>query len=371
MRILVVNWQDRLHPQSGGAEVHLHEIFGRIAGMGHHVTLLCCRWKGAQAREELDGIHVQRIGVRSTFNYMVPLWWLAVGQRMDFDIVVDDINKLPFLTPLYVRKPILALVHHFFGDSIYAEVNHLAGMYVSAFERSIPLVYAKTILCAVSESTKQECLSKGFASSQVRVIYNGIDQSLFPMAVTEKNAAPTIVYFGRLKRYKSVDHIIRALAIVRQHIPDAQLEVLGTGDELMQLQELAVKLNVHNHVHFRGFVSNDMKAAYLSKAHLAVNPSVKEGWGITNLEANACGTPVISADVPGLRDSVKDGQSGLLYPYGNIERLAELIVRLLSDSTEREQLSNGAVDWAAKFTWDCSAEQMLALCEEVCQTPTS
>jgi glycosyltransferase involved in cell wall biosynthesis len=122
---------------------------------------------------------------------------------------------------------------------------------------------------------------------------------------------------------------------------------------------------LEQHVTFHGFVTDEHKAEHLTRAHLAVNPSIKEGWGITNLEANACGTPVVSADVPGLRDSVKPGVSGMLYEYGNIAQLASIIVRLLTEHDLRNQLSHGAVEWASTFTWDRSAEQMLALCEQV------
>jgi glycosyltransferase involved in cell wall biosynthesis len=92
---------------------------------------------------------------------------------------------------------------------------------------------------------------------------------------------------------------------------------------------------------------------------------MKEGWGITTIEANACGTPVIAADVPGLRDAVAAGQSGLLYPFGNIEMLADRIAAVIEDSILRQQLSEGAVRWAQRFSWDKSAEQMLKLCERV------
>ncbi len=365
MHFLVINWQDRTHPQAGGAEVHLHEIFGRIARQGHRVTLLCCAHRGARSREPLDGMSVIRIGRRPWFNYIVPLWWLLNYRKLDVDIVVEDINKLPFFTPKYVRKPILALVHHFFGNSIFSEVGTFAGRYVQWFEKRIPIVYGQTPLCTVSESTRQECIELGFAPHNVHVIHNAIDPRYFPMKVTAKAQVPTLVYFGRLKRYKSVDHILRAMVILRKQIPNIRLEVLGTGDEQQSLEQLAATLGLTSAISFRGFVSNEQKSKYLSTAHLAVNPSIKEGWGITNIEANASGTPVVSADVPGLRDSVRPNVSGVLYPYGNIEELARIIHQLLSDSAELQRLSEGAVAWASTFTWDASAEQMLALCENI------
>ena len=362
MRILIFNWQDRLHPLSGGAEVHLHEIFGRIARMGHEVTLVCCGFKGAPAREKLDNIEIIRIGNRATFNFSVFMWWLRNGKSFAPDIVIDDINKIPFLTPLFVKRPILAILHHFFGDSIYHEVGYLSASYVHGFEERIASVYRNTPINTVSESTRDECLARGISASNLTVIYNGISHELFPMRITEKVPSPTIVFFGRLKKYKSVDHLINAFAIVKRSIPDAKLEILGTGDQRSVLEDLVRELGLETSVTFRGYVADSEKEALLSSAHVIVNSSMKEGWGITNLEANACGTPVVSADVPGLRDSVRNGVSGLLYPYGDVETLANTLLEVLKNEELRLTLSSGAIEWASRFTWERSAQAMLELC---------
>ena len=363
MHILVFNWQDRTHPQGGGAEVHLHEIFGRIAAQGHKVTLVCCGHSGAPSRETLDGIDVIRTGNRPTFNYMVPLWWWKYGADLNPDIVVDDINKLPFFTPKFIKKPILALVHHFFGDSIFNEVGWAAGTYVQMFEKRIPKVYGDVPVCAVSESTRDECIENGFRPEQLSIIHNAIDHRDYPMKVTQKADVPTIVSFGRLKKYKSIDQLIKAVAIVRETIPEVQLNILGTGDERPALERLVDFHDLSSTVNFAGFVSDEEKVEHLSRAHVVVNASIKEGWGITNIEANACGTPVVSANVPGLRDSVRDGSSGILYPYGDVEQMAKILTRILVDDPERQRLSDGAVAWASTFTWERSASEMITLCE--------
>jgi glycosyltransferase involved in cell wall biosynthesis len=361
MRILVLNWQDREHPQAGGAETHLHEIFGRIARSGHDVTLVSCGFPGAPSETELDGIRVIRRGSRSTFNYVVPLWWLRHGRHMAPDVVVDDINKIPLMTPLYVKRPIVGIIHHLFGRSIIQEAGRIAGTYVSLFERRIPIVYRNVPISVVSESTRQECIELGLPAKNLSVIYNGIEPTEFPMSVGAKADAPTIVYFGRLKRYKSVDHVVRAFALVREQVPSARLQIIGRGDDLPYLEDVVRSTGCADAVSFRGWVSGPEKIAHLSAAHVVINPSVKEGWGITNLEANACGTPVISADSPGLRDSVLDGTSGLLYPYGDIRALSDAILRVLSNDHLRRSLSEGAITWASRFTWDESARAMLEL----------
>lgn len=365
MRLLVLNWQDRTHPQAGGAEVHLHEIFSRMVERGHEVTLYCCAYPGAAETEVLDGITVIRHGSRATFNWTVRGAYKKRFANERFDIVIDDINKIPFFTPRFVKRPLLAIVHHFFGTSIFHEAGRLAGLYVKYFEDKIGRAYRNTPICVVSDSTRKECIERGIPAANLTVIHNAIDHTHFPMKVGEKDARPTIAYFGRLKRYKSVDHLLRAVAMVIKTIPTVQVHILGTGDGRDELERLVSMLGLQDHVRFFGFVTDAQKVELLSQAHVVVNTSIKEGWGITNIEANACGTPVISADVPGLRDSVRDGESGLLYPYGNIDILAAHIVRVLVDRPERERLSAGALRWASTFTWERSSREMQDLCERV------
>ncbi|MBU3698565.1 MAG: glycosyltransferase family 4 protein [Candidatus Kapabacteria bacterium] len=365
MRLVVFNWQDRTHPQAGGAETHLHEIFSRLVRRGHEVTLVVCHYPGAKRTEMLDGMKVVRIGSRNTFNFAALIWWLRQRQRGSYDVVIDDINKIPLMLPLVSSIPVIGIIHHLFGKSIFAEAGPIAGGYVWLAERLIPTVYRRTTMMVVSESTKGECIAEGLPALNLRVIPNGIDSESFPMTVSEKSSIPMIAYFGRLKRYKSVDHVIRALKIVRTSIPDAHLNIIGRGDDESRLRETVTALRLDDAVTFHGYVNDDAKVRLLSAAHVAVNTSQKEGWGITNIEANACGTPVISANSPGLRDSVNNEVSGLLYPYGNIEVLASEIVRVLKDSELRDRLSHGAIEWARSFSWDASALATESLFQEV------
>jgi glycosyltransferase involved in cell wall biosynthesis len=365
MNILVFNWQDRLHPQAGGAEAHLHETFSRLVKRGHTVHLVTCGFDNAPSHELVDGMHVYRIGSRSTYNAHVPFWWIRVGKGLAVDVVVDDINKIPLMTPLFIDKPIVGLIHHLFGKSIYKEASFPAALYVDVMEHFIPRVYAKTPLAVVSESTKTDCVEKGLRSSNMSIIYNGIDKSVFPMQVRQKSGNPVVTYFGRLKAYKSIDHVLRAFQGVLSQVHDAKLWIIGRGDDESRLRALADELHLQQSVVFHGFVDEQKKQELLSASWVVVNPSIKEGWGITNIEANACGTPVVSADSPGLRDSVKIDVSGKLYPYGDIRILQETLIDILTDNAKRTALSHSAVSYAAGFSWDESAsamEELLSTC---------
>lgn len=364
-KILLFNWQDIKNPLGGGAEVHMHEIFRRIASLGHRVVLYSCSVPNLPEFEVIDGIEVYRIGKRDTFNFIVPSLYKKAVEKEDFDIVIDDINKIPFYTPLYVKEPLLAISHHFFGKSIYRETNVIAGTYVYLSEKLVNLVYNNTPFAVVSQSTLDEFKERGFNTKQFKVIYNALTLLDYPLKVAQKQIEPTFTYFGRLKKYKSVDHLFLAFAKLKERIPNAKLWTIGRGDFEPYLKELAIKLGIDNDVTFHGYVDDKLKLELLSASHLVVNTSMKEGWGITNLEANACGTPVISANVPGLKDSVSIGNSGYLYEYSNINELSNLLYNTIENQDDYNKLCHSSIAWANEFSWDNSAEQMLEYIEEI------
>lgn len=358
LNILIINWQDIKNPQGGGAEVHLHEIFSRIAGFGHRVDLLSCGIDGEPDHEIIDGINIFRRGSRNTFNFAMLKAYRREFANKKYDIVIDDINKIPFYTPLYVDKPLLAIAHHFFGSSIYREAGFVGASYVYFSEIFIKHVYKTTPFTAVSKSTKDELISWGFDSDKIKIIHNAINPESLPMQLTEKSEQPTITYFGRLKKYKSPDHLLRAFAQIKDEFPSAKLNIAGKGDFEPELKKLAEKLKISNDTVFYGYITEEQKIDLLSSSHIVVNTSMKEGWGITNIEASSCGTPVVSADVPGLRDSVNEGKSGLLYEYGNISSLSEKLRSILKDKELFLNLQKGSVEWANEFSWEKSAKEM-------------
>jgi glycosyltransferase involved in cell wall biosynthesis len=387
MKILVLNWQDRTNPFAGGAETHLHEIFSRIAALGHQVTLYCSSYAGAAPSEILDGMRVIREGGRNVFNYYAPYRYKRDFSRQGFDIVIDDVNKIPFFTPLYVREPLLAIAHHLFGKSIFLEAGALAGLYVYGAESLLARAYRRVPFAVVSESARRELTNKGIPPENLTVITNCISPDLLQTALrleqSELNGASefslhdeervrrrfVIAYFGRLKRYKSVHHLIEAFARIADEFPLAEAHIIGKGDAEPELRAIARKLGLNSpereRVRFLGYVPEERKIEMLSSAYCVVNPSLKEGWGIVNIEANACGAPVIAANTPGLRDAVRHGESGLLYEYGDIDGLAATLRTLMNDATLHRRLRAGALRFARQFDWDNSAREMLLLMKRV------
>ena len=364
LSILVINWQDITNPQGGGAEVHLHEIFKRVAAKGHKVTLLCCWYKGALKEQVIDNIHIKRCGNRSLFNFFVPFEYKKLRKTNRFDIAIDDLNKIPFYTPLFVKEPILALVHHFFGKSIYFETSWLPASYVYYSEKLVPLLYKKTPFAAVSNSTKEELLHIGIRPP-VNILANGVNADRYCLLPDKKAQTPVIGYLGRLKKYKSVDHILQAFVNVLDKIPECRLAIVGDGDFRRELSVLAKELEIDKQIDFYGHVSLERKIELLNNMWLAVNPSPKEGWGLTVIEANACGVPVVAADSPGLRDSVVNDKTGLLYEYGNINQLTQQVLLLLQNKDKRQEFGNNALKWAQEFTWEKSANKAIEIIDQI------
>jgi glycosyltransferase involved in cell wall biosynthesis len=363
LRILVINWRDIRNPEAGGAEVHLHEITKRIAAAGHEVTVLASRFPGAAARDQVDGVTIVRTGGKFSFNFHVPSAAKRLVRDERIDVVVDDINKIPFYTPLYVRKPLLALSHHLFGHTIFLETAFPLATYVYLSEALIAPVYRRTPVVAVSESTRQELVRRGIPAGNVQVVHNAVDHTRYTPDEAARSAEPLVAYLGRIKRYKRVNLVLDACKTVFDRFPTARLVVVGSGDYLPRLVRQAGELGMADRVDFTGFVSEGEKIAILRKAHVVVNPSSKEGWGVTVTEANACGTPVVASDVPGLRDAVRDGETGFLVRYGDVQGFADRIAEVLGDSGLRARLAGRAVAWARTFNWDQSARSILALLE--------
>jgi glycosyltransferase involved in cell wall biosynthesis len=361
MKILVVNWQDMKNPLAGGAEVHLHEVFERIVRMGHHVTLVCSTFPGALSEETINGIRIIRKGGRFIFNFRFFFEYLTRFRKEDFDIVVDDMNKIPFFTPLFVRRPIHGITHHLFGTSIFLETNIVLASYVYLMERWAVALYKKRNIPFIvgSPSTERELREAGFNPANVALVNYGVDHSTHNLEGGVKSTTPLIGYFGRLKKYKSVDHLLHTVPEVVKRVPDLKVVIVGEGDDRPRLEAITKNLGLDKVVEFTGFVSEEKKIDLLQRMWFKVTTSSKEGWGLTVVEANACGTTVLASNVEGLRDAVQDGETGLLYTFGDVADLSHKMIRLLTDHELRNRLN--AIAWATRFDWERAAEQTIGL----------
>jgi glycosyltransferase involved in cell wall biosynthesis len=367
LRILVVNWQDRLNPHAGGAELHLHEVFGRITRMGHEVDVLCSGFPGASETDTLDGMQVHRVGSRFTFQLRAHGAYRTLAKRRDYDVVVEDLNKIPLYTTRWRPRRLIILTHHLFGATIFREASLPIAAATWLAERPLAWGYRDVPFEAVSESTADDLIQRGISPKSIRVIFNGVDVEALTPSQNNRSAGPLFVYLGRLKRYKRVDIVIRSFALLDR--PGTRLEIAGQGDDRARLERLVSDLRLEDRVQFLGYVTEVQKRDLLRRAWASLLASPKEGWGISNLETAACGTPVIAADSPGIRESVVDNDTGFLVPGADVAAYASAMRRLIESPALVNRLGENARRFAETFTWDRAARETLSHLEEVSGCP--
>ncbi len=368
MKILWMNWRCIKHPLAGGAEVYTHEVAERLVSKGYEIVLITSRAPGLLREEVIDGYRVVRVGGRYTVYLRARDAYRELRKRGWVpDIVIDEINTIPFLTPLYVSQPIAVLIHQLCKDCWRYAVHPLAQPFGWWLEKKLHRIYVKACregrvgaVITVSPSTKRDLVELGYPESSIHIAYNGLDWGVYGKCVEICGEKQDIVtYLGRITPYKRVEDLLRAWRFVERET-NAELVVAGRADPkyLRKLVELAKKLNLKR-VSFRTNLSQREKMELLAKAKILVYTSTREGWGQTILEAAACRTPAIAYNVPGLRDAVKHMETGMLVELGDLESLAKAITTLLTDSGLREKIAENAYRYARGFSWDRTAEEFL------------
>lgn len=356
MRVLWLNWKDIKHPEAGGAEVYTHEIAKRLVKKGYKVTLFSSSFDGAKRKEEIDGIEVIRGGkIIGTFDTVYSRAKRFYRENKDeFDIVIDEINTRPFLTPKYVNKPVIALIHQLaveFWDYKTSFPVNVIGKYF--LERYWLGHYTGIKTVTVSESTKADLLKLGF--NDVEIVYNGLDGNVLE-EVPPKEEEFTAIFVGRLTPTKKPEDAVRAFKM----FGDGKLWIVGRGELMQKLKNRYS----YDKVEFKGFVPEKEKIELMKRAHVLLVPGIREGWGRVVIEANALGTPAIGYNVPGLRDSIRHLYNGLLCEP-NPKAMGEAIEKLYEDEDLRRKLGENALKWAKQFSWDRSAEEFGGILERV------
>lgn len=361
--LLVVNFRDPSHPEAGGAELHLEEILLEAVRRGYRVTWLASGFAGGAAESTHRGIEIVRRGSWWNFNWVVPGVLAREFKDPAPDLVIEDINKVPCFTPWWTRSPVSVIVPHLFGITAFQEAPFPVALYVVLLERLIPFVYRRSRFVVISESTRDDLAKRGIPPERVAVVHCGMNHEAYRRdPAVQKTAHPAVVFVGRLRRYKGVDWVFRALPRVRARVPGTRLVLIGDGPDRARLAKQAARLGLSGAVEFLGFAPQAEKAKRMQEAWILVQPSPKEGWGLTVIEAGACGTAVVAADSPGLRDSVRRDVTGLLVPFGDIEALASALARVLEDSSLRERLERSGLEWSQRFQWpSCASASLDAL----------
>ncbi len=366
MKVLVINWRDIKNPEAGGAEIHIDEILKRKPS-DWQVDFVSATYPGCTATEEINGYRVIRIPNNFTFNFSFRRFWKKDLIHNKYDLVIDIISKIPLATPNYIKTtPLLAIHYHVHGKSMFKELFFPLAMYVYGMEKHFLKSYLKTPIATISESSKHDLLEL-YPYENLFLRYTGVHFKEISTATGEKSQIPTLIYLGRLKKYKRVDHLIRAFQLVLEKM-DAQFLIGGSGTDSEHLKQLVKDLSLSDHIHFAGFLADETKASFLKSGHVYAIASEKEGWGISVIEANAAGLPAVAYEVEGLKDSIKNNETGILVPNGKTEDLADAILDLLRDDKKRERMSKRAKEWAESFSWEKTATDFYDFAEETVQS---
>ena len=362
--LLAINFRDPAHPEAGGAELHLEQVLLDAVRRGWRVTWLAAGFPGGTPEGEHLGMRILRRGSWWNFNFVVPgVLRREFSGAQTPDLIVEDVNKVPCFTPWFTRAPVSVVVPHLFGTTAYREASLPVATYVLALESLIPRAYARCQFLVISESTRDDLVERGIARERIEVVHCGVDHERYRVDPgVAKATSPTLVFVGRLRRYKGLDWVLRALPSVRSRVPGVTLEIIGDGPFAAALHRQVERSELGAVVAFLGFLPAAEKVRRLQGAWAVLQPSPKEGWGLTVVEAAACGTPAVATDAPGLRESVRRDVTGLRVPFADDAAMAVALVRMLSDAELRARLARAAVDWASRFRWDdCGRRSIDAL----------
>jgi glycosyltransferase involved in cell wall biosynthesis len=383
LRIAVVNWRDPWHPQAGGAERYAWEMARALVVRGAKVVFLTARAPEQPRAEQRAGIGIVRRGGRFTV-YPRVLGWLLL-RRWSFDAVLDCQNGIPFFTPLVLSRkvPVFCLVHHVhavpFGVHFTWWMANVGRFLEGSAAR---LVYRRHACVAVSPSAVAAMRRRLRWKGDIYLIPNGAPRAdkvrtflkvpNFPNTSTYN--PQNLVWVGRLVAHKRAELLLPVAERLQLRLRNDRvvIDVVGHGPAGKALAAKVAAYGLDSTVRLRGFLPEPDKQALVAGSLLHLNTSQGEGWGLCVIEAAALGVPTVAYDTDGLRDAVRDGQTGWLVKHG--ETLADVVDRALkelSDPVRRAAIAANCRQWAAQFDWGVSTARMAALIQAAVTAGTS
>jgi len=363
LRIAIVNWRDPWHPETGGAERYAWEMACAFAQAGARVRFLTARPPGQARTETRDGVEIVRLGGRFTVYPRVLGWLLA--HRWSFDAVLDCQNGIPFFTPLVLRRkvPVLCVVHHVHT----AQFGVHFGRWMAGIGRVLEgpvarLVYRRHACVAVSPSTVTAMRERLGWTGDIYLVPNGTPKP--EAAAVDRASARNLVWVGRLVPHKRPERLIPVAERMRMRPENDRqaVDVVGHGPATGPLAAMAAAGGLDGVFRLRGFMAEQAKQALVAGSIAHLNTSQGEGWGLCVLEAASFGVPTVAYDVDGLRDAVRNGETGWLVKDG--EQLADVVDRALKelgDPGRRQEVAAACRQWARQFDWGRSTARMAAL----------
>ena len=364
MKILWISWKDRSHPQWGGAEVLTHELRKRFCADGHAVTLLTSGYKGATKHEHADGMEIVRVGKSRYTHPLKAIAHFNLRLRNKFDCVIEEVNATPYFSALTGRHPKHFVFYHHLEREVWLHEAppplNLFGYYL--FEPLATRLMARSgvPLITVSESTKQELARYGFSADQSFVISEGIElKPVKNLQLAHKFERPTMLSLGGVRAMKRTLDQVKAFELAKSYVPDLQLKIAGdaSGPYGKKVLDYIARSKYASDIDYLGKIHPRDKPRLMRSCHLIAVTSVKEGWGLIVTEAASQGTPAVVYDVPGLRDSVRHNQTGLVTTC-DPSAMAKAIADLLRMPEHYQSLRQAAWEWSKLITFDQSYKDL-------------
>jgi glycosyltransferase involved in cell wall biosynthesis/O-antigen/teichoic acid export membrane protein len=358
LHILVLADRDWTHPQGGGTGTNLLAQVSRWLEWGHRVTVIASAYPGCERLQRGGGLTVHRMGGRSTL-FPRAIWKQWRGLVPDADVVLEVMNGIGFLTPLWSRTPRVLLIHHIHRDHYAREMGRPGRLAAFLLETApLKLLYRGSRVITVSGPSATDIAAHGIPRDEITVIHNGVELDGFWPEESLRAERPTFLYLGRIKRYKRIELLLDAL----EAVPDAVLEIAGDGDHRQAVEADVKARGLEERVRIHGFVGEDEKRRLLQRAWVNLTASSAEGWCLTVIEAAACGTPTLAMNVGGLGEAVRHERTGLLADDG--AELTDHARRLVEQPGLRERLGAAARERASEFDWNRTAGDTLSILRE-------
>lgn len=355
MRVVWFSWKDRLHPQAGGAETVSGEIMDRLAKGGHEVTLITSLYTNAKRNDKVNGVNVIRAGGRYSV-YLKAYFAYKNNFPGTVDLVIDELNTMPFMAALYTHSKQKVLLAYQLAREVWFYQMIFPLSVVGYFLEPLMLLflsYVYKLSITESESSRTDILKYKFRD--VRTFRIGM--ALKPVKnLTNKHPSGVVLSLGAIRPMKRTLHAVKAFEVARDQNPELTMIIAGDTSS-RYAQKLLKYISASRHTEafdVRGRVSNEERLKLMARADIILVTSIKEGWGLIVTEANSQGTPAIVYDTDGLRDSVRNHETGIVCPRGDYRRMGIEINNLINNYQTYQNIREAAWEWSKQFTFDNS-----------------
>lgn len=357
MKLLWLAHRDPKHPRAGGAERTIEEVSSRLSGMGYEITILAAMWKGSKEFDTIGNVKIRRFGNNIFLHLFVPVF--LVKNR--FDIVINDLgHAVPWPSTSILRAKSIVFFRHLHARSLPGQVNRLLALVITSIERCYFLIYPHSIFVTESTTSRSDLLRLGISETNIILNPPGVDLNRYNMS--EKTGVPSIVYFGGFRRYKRPLEAVSIFEVISKLLPEARFTFIGDGPELQNVKSGVGMYGIEEKTTFTGRIDDVNLAKIVSQSWLNVHTSITEGWGLSIIEASACGTPTVAYSVPGMVDTIEDGLNGIKVKDCDRGSFVNEALSILKNPNPWQETSRKV---AEKYSWDRTAAVWDKLIREV------